>query len=166
MGEPVSLGVGRPEAARRDERGFVAGADGLIFGVAVFVLGSLVILNLWALIEARNTANSVAREYLRAYTEAPDADTAAVSASMAGDRAFDASSGDLWSYSVDAPSGSTFGPCAPATVTVQVRVPGIAVPVIRGVGAREIEVTRTELIDPYRGLTRGPSYERAGTPCE
>ena len=50
-------------------------------------------------------------------------------------------------------------------MTVEVKVAGIAVPVIRGLGERTVRVTRTELVDPYRGLTSGDAYQSEATPC-
>ncbi len=152
-------------SARRSERGFVAGSDGLIFGVLIFVLGTLVVVNLWALIEARNVANSVARDYLRAYTEAPDPATAVQRGDRAAIAAAGAAHGDGWTWSIRGADPSSFGPCARASVTVEVKVAGIAVPVIRGLGERTVRVTRTELVDPYRGLTSGDAYQSEATPC-
>lgn len=53
-----------------DERGVVGGTDGLLAGVLVAMVGTLMIANVWSVIAARTDAGAAVREYLRVYTKA------------------------------------------------------------------------------------------------
>src|SRR2546423_12054718 len=75
---------------KRDEAGQVAGIEVIPFGLLVFVVGSLVVGNVWAVFDAKTTASAAAREATRAYVEAPnaaDGDAAARSAAADAVRA-------------------------------------------------------------------------------
>ena len=69
-----SHGATRGTAMRRcrGDRGQVGGVEALPFGVLVFVVGVLLVVNLWAIVDAKVAATSAAREAARAYVEAAD----------------------------------------------------------------------------------------------
>ena len=71
----------------RSERGAIGGMEVLPFGVLIFVTGTLIIANAWAVIDAKLTAEAAAREAGRAYVEASDRDTAQRSAASAAHEA-------------------------------------------------------------------------------
>ena len=60
----------------RDDHGQVAGIEVLPFGLLTFVVGMLLVANAWGVVDAKMATTSAAREAVRAYVEAPDADAA------------------------------------------------------------------------------------------
>lgn len=138
----------------RDERGMVAGAEALMLGFLVFVLGTLLVANTWAVIDAKLAVTAAAREAARAYVEAPDAATAATSAQGAADAALTAHgrTGGA-ALRVD---GDAFGRCARVTVTAEYDVTLAAIPVLATSG-RSLTVTgrHSEIVDPYRDAGPG-----------
>ena len=95
--------------SRRHDRGQVAGIEAVPFGIAVFVGLTLVIVNGWAQINARGVADSMAREYLRAYTQS----TSAAAARAAGDRAVErvVAAHQLGGTKVSVEAPTVFAPC-------------------------------------------------------
>jgi hypothetical protein len=147
---------------RRTDRGQAAGIETVPFGILVFVAGTLVVVNAWALVTARSGAASVAREYLRAYTHASSqaegirrAD--AVAAIVAREEGFGAAD-----VRIDDPR--SWGPCVLAEVTVRVRVPEIRAPFLGGFGSMDVVVTHRNRIDAFRVHDPGSSGD--GLPCD
>jgi hypothetical protein len=67
---------------------------------------------------------------------------------------------------IDPPPPETFGPCAPAAVTVSARVPAIRIPAIDTQwGAHTVSISAVELIDGHQEMVSGPAYDVAGTAC-
>ncbi len=137
---------------RRDDRGAMAGGEMWALGVLVFVVGTLIVAWAWAGLRARSDAAAIATEYLRAFTEAPDAATAfrdgeAAAAQVGHDRRVPAARIEL-TPPVD------FGRCHLATVTVRVEAPGVGLGALGRLGPGIAEVTRSELTDPYRALAQ------------
>jgi hypothetical protein len=60
----------------RNDRGQVAGVETLALGVLVFVAGLLIATNAWSVLTTRQIADSIAREYIRTYSEQPTRDAA------------------------------------------------------------------------------------------
>jgi Flp pilus assembly protein TadG len=143
---------------RRGERGQVAGIEVLPFGFLVLVAGTLLVVNAWAVVDAKFAVDAAAREAARAYVEAPDETTAN---DVARRRALEALAAhgradiDRVDVTVDAPRGH--GRCRPVVVTVSYRVPALTVPFVGGFGrALTAQSSHTELVDPYRdGLPAG-----------
>ena len=154
--KPVFTGPRSPAMA--SDRGAVAGLDGVMFGVLIFVIAMLAVVNVWAIVEARNVANSAAREYLRAWTEAPDLGTAEAEADNAARSSFAASEWRLSELMIDPPSPHSFGPCGVAEVTVSITVVG-------GIGTHVVRARRTEVVDPYRAMQPSASFNDRNTPC-
>lgn len=152
-------------ARRRGQGGVLAGSDGLLFGMLVLVAGSLLVLHLWATVDARAALDAAAREYLRTYTEQVDAAEAATTAERAARDALRARGATWAGASIEAPSPAAFGPCAPATVSMTVELPAVSLPFLDGLGARVVTVEHTELIDAHRDLAPGPGYDLARTAC-
>ncbi len=136
--------------ATRDEVGQVAGIEALPFGFLVFVVGVLLITNAWAVIDAKMTVASAAREATRAYVEAPDAGAAVSAARTAADEVVRAGGRDPGRLGLSSPS-SGFARCQRVTVEATYPVPAITLPWIGGFGRGFMARARhSELVDPYR----------------
>jgi hypothetical protein len=135
---------------RADESGFAGGADGLVFGLLVFVVGTILVGNAWAVVDTKLAADSAARQAVRTYVEAPDSATAAVSAQQSADDAL-AGYGRSPTHSSLSLSSSSFGRCQRVTIQVRYRASMVELPLIGKVGAAEtVTAQHSELIDPYR----------------
>jgi hypothetical protein len=141
------------------ERGQVGGIEVLPFGFLVFVAGTLLIANAWAVIDAKLAVTAASREAARVYVESADIETATGAAHA---RAFEA----LDAYGRDEPGRAelaiehldgSFGRCRRVAVTATYRVPALTIPFIRGFGTSVTARSRhTEVIDPFRdGLDEG-----------
>jgi Flp pilus assembly protein TadG len=142
----------------RDDRGQVGGIEVLAFGFLVLVAGTLLMVNAWAVVDAKFAVTSAAREAARAYVEAPDETTARAAAEERAREALRAHGRDDASRTavvVDAPEG--FGRCRPVRVTVSYAVPALTVPFVGGFGEPfTTSATHGEVVDPYRdGLPEG-----------
>lgn len=136
---------------RRDERGQVGGIEGVIFGVLIFVLGTLLVANAWGVIDAKLAASSAAREAARTYAEAPSGDDAWPAARAAAREAIEGHGRDWGRTSVDPPQGVRFERCERFIVEVRYDVPLVAIPLLgqHGTGI-EVRARHSEIVDPYR----------------
>lgn len=141
-------------ALRRDltlddpERGQAGGAEVLAFGLLVFVVGTLILANAWAVIDAKLAVNRAAREAARAYVESTpaEADAAAVGAGRDAMRGHGRSPGRLRLGHDDV----AFVRCARVTFTATYRVPLVTLPFVGGLGSGfEVRARHSEIIDPY-----------------
>ncbi|MGH9111725.1 MAG: hypothetical protein ACRDZN_05435 [Acidimicrobiales bacterium] len=156
----------RPVRPRRhaldDDRGQVGGIEALPFGVLVFVVGTLLVANAWAVVDAKLAADAAARQATRSFVEADvvaadDYADARAGANDTGYRALEAHGRDRGRATVDltaleSPAGdAAFVRCARATFTATYQVPAVALPWIGGFGSGfAISSTHSELVDPYR----------------
>jgi hypothetical protein len=136
-----------------DDRGQFAGLEAIPFGILVFVLGSLLITNAWAVVDAKLAVTSAAREATRTYVESPpDLVVATEAARNAAADAITAHGRDPDDVEVDItnPAGA-FTRCTRITATVTYRLPAVSLPIIGGYGhGFEVRGTHSELIDPWR----------------
>lgn len=147
----------------RDEReaGFVAGGEALALGLVVFVVGTLLVLSAWRLVDGRLAVETAAREAARGLVEAPvavlldpaagqqlaDARARATMVAHRGPEGPDAT----WSFVSTGVTG-TAARCAPVTASVTVRIDTVRLPVIGGgFGTVTLTGEHTERIEPYRG---------------
>lgn len=135
-----------------NERGFVGGFEVLPFGFLVFVAGTLLLTNAWAVVDATLAASAAAREAARTYVEAAteaDAERLAVDAAL---EAIDGHGRDRTRAQVEWAVGPDFRRCATNTIVVRYRVPTLRVPFVGSFGSGMIETTgrHTEIVDPYR----------------
>jgi len=139
----------------------VAGAEALLFGVLIFVLGTLMVVNVWAVIDARLAASAAAREAVRAVVEAPPGANLEVLASRAAREAIEAHGRDPSAVRVESAEPLVQSRCARVQLRVSVPVVTIAVPGAAArsgggpgapAGHRWFEATSTysEVVDPYR----------------
>ena len=142
----------------RGERGQAGGVEALAFGVLVFVVGTLLVGNAWAVIDAKLAVASAAREGARTYAESG---TSGAEAAAPASRAADAAAKTL-GRTADVTiqlDDAGYRRCARAVVRVSTSVPVIRLPFI-GVRAGHIAVSADHavLVDPYRsglpGVTR------------
>ena len=85
-------GAARPLVAFWDGRcsgegGFAGGFEGLLFGMLLFVAGTLLIAYAWAVVDTKAATEEAARQGATMYVEAPSAALAAASAKQAADAA-------------------------------------------------------------------------------
>lgn len=152
-------------ARRARERGAVAGLDALLFGTLILLTGTMLIVNLWSVIETRTALDAAAREYLRTYTTSVDAPTAAARGEHSVRSVLEQRGTPLHTLRIEAPDAARFGPCEPSTVHLAAVVPAVRVPFIAELGSTEVNVSATELVPPHRELVPGPDHDTAATPC-
>lgn len=136
----------------RDEGGFAGGLEVLPFGFLVFVAGSLLLANAWAVVDGTIAASAAAREATRAYVEAAGADEASTAAVDAALATVDGHGHDPARAEVSWPDGMAWGRCERTTIEVRYRVPTITVPFVGSFGSGFIETSgsHSEVVDPYR----------------
>jgi len=135
-----------------NERGFVGGFEVLPFGLLVFVAGTLLITNAWAVYDAKVAASAAAREAVRAYVEADSSADAAQLAREAGLEAIAGHGRDPMRAEIEWAVGPDFRRCALNTVVVHYRVPTLTVPFVGAFGGGVVETSgrHSEIVDPYR----------------
>jgi hypothetical protein len=152
----------RIRSLRRDDRGQVGGIEALPFGILVFVIGTLLVANAWAVVDAKLAVDAAARQATRAFVEAEvgaagDYGGAEARARQAGYAALEAHGRNPDRATValtgltppDGQSGYTR--CARAEFTATYRVPALTLPWIGGYGRGfDVSSTHSELVDPYR----------------
>ena len=140
---------------KRDESGQVGGLEAVIFGVLVFVVGTLIVVNAWGVIDAKFAAASAAREAARAYVEAPDAGNALTSARQAAEDSMRGHGRDVSRMTVRVLSGA-FSRCDRVTIEVTYPVPMLVLPWIAHTGTGFTAAARhSEVVDPYRAGLAG-----------
>lgn len=136
----------------RGDDGQVGGVEGLVFGVLVFVLGTLVVANAWGVVDAKMAAGSAAREATRAFVEsdAGSADGALVEAEGVARRTIAGYGRDPAKLELT-PEAATLRRCARVTLRVEYPVPLIRLPLLGAHGQGFIATGRhSEIVDPYR----------------
>ena len=143
-----------PDPAGHREDGQVAGIEILPLALLVFVVGSLLLVNAWAVIDAKLAASDAAAATAQAYAEVPGGlDTAQAwqVASAAGQDAFDAAAlpADRTRLRPRIEPGPTR--CGRVVVEATVVVPRIVLPWIGGFGdGIEVRARHSRLVDPFR----------------
>ena len=122
--------------------------------VLTFVLGTLVVAHAWAVVDTRNEASAAAHAGVRAFVEAPagqarGAARAAARAVLADSRSAERS----WQVRVIGRPER----CRPVTVRVTGRVPGLGLPWLARLAVVPVDVSHTEVVDPYRSGLAGPA---------
>ena len=147
---------------RGGDRGQVGGIEVLPFGLLVFVVGTLLVANAWAVVDAKLAVDAAAREAARHFVEADvpaagDFGDAEAAARRAGYEAIASHGREEARSSVEltgleSPAGQPgFTRCARATFTARYDVPVLRLPWIGGFGSGlDVTSRHSELIDPYR----------------
>lgn len=143
--------MSRPPLDRGDA-GSVGGAEVLPLAVLTFVVGSLMVANLWAVVDARLAVDGAAREALRRYVEAPDARAAAEDADAAARAAVAGAGRDpaKLALEVEHPDGRAWGACVPVVVTARYPVAVQGLPGLDGDRLVTVEARHREVVDPWR----------------
>jgi hypothetical protein len=137
----------------RGERGAVGGIEVLPFAFLVFVAGTLLVANAWAVIEGKVAASAAAREAARAYVESSGpAGTAEEQAAAAARAAIEGHGRDPDRMRIEAVGPLSFRRCARATFEVRYSVATVTVPWIGAFGGGLVTTTarHSEVVDPYR----------------
>lgn len=144
-----------------DESGQVGGIEGVIFGVLVFVLGTLVVVNVWGVVDAKLAAASAAREAARTYVEASTSGAGWAAARQAAKDAIEGH-GRRWERTTMPPPSGEFARCSRITVEVRYLVPLVAVPLLgqHGTGLT-VAARHSEVVDPFRSGLPGTAACRA-----
>ncbi len=146
----------RPRRGRvrlSDESGAVGGLEALPFGVLVFVVGTLLVANVWAVIDAKMAVTTAAREAVRAFVEAPaGADAAALGHGAAQSTMAALGRGD---HPAAVTVRGALTRCARVTATVRYPVPAVTLPWIGSMGSFTAAATASEIVDPLRSGVPG-----------
>jgi hypothetical protein len=132
----------------------------LPFGLLVFVAGTLLLVNIWGVVDTKFAADAAAREAARWVVEsagrATPADVVRAGAAEVA-RATMADHGRRRPVEVGVgPTGATFERCQRITVEVETSVPAIRLPFLGGFGRPfAVRATHSELVDPTRAGVEG-----------
>ncbi len=148
----------------RDESGFSGGLESLAFGALVFVFGTLIILNAWAVVDARFATAAAAREAVRAVVEAEPGRSETELAAQAEHAAVQALSAHGY---VAQPTlelgGLTQARCATIAVTVGLEIRATFVPGFADAAVYRVRSSHSEVVDPFRpGLVAGDGVADCG----
>ena len=142
----------------RDDRGQAGGWEVVPFGLLVFVVGTLLIANVWAVVDAKFAVIDAARAGARAYVRADTGASATTASRLAAAATIAAHhrSRDRIAYP-DPRAVPRFERCAVVVVTVRDTIPALSLPFIGGLGRGFTVVgEQHEIVDPYRsGLPAG-----------
>jgi hypothetical protein len=140
----------------RDERGQLGGGEVIPLGLLILVVGSLLVANAWAVIDAKSAATTAAREAVRSYVESTSPSTAAADAELAARDAITALGLDpqrLGPMELEVPA---FERCERVTVRLTYEVPAIPLPWSDGLGdGLDVTASHREIIDPLRNNVPG-----------
>ncbi len=142
----------------RDDSGQFAGIEAIPFGILVFVVGSLLVANAWAVVDAKFMVTTAAREAARSYVEADHADLGQARAHDVAEQVVrnHGRTPSRLNLSWD-PNPPPLVRCARVTATAQYEVPALTLPFIGGYGrAFRVSSSHGEIVDPFRdGLAAG-----------
>ena len=143
-----------------DDRGQVGGIEVLPFAILIFVIGTLLIANAWAVVDAKLAVNAATRESVRAFVEASsevagrERSERIARETLAG---YGRNPAKLELAGPDYQHGGGFERCNPVTIRASYPVPALTIPIIGGFGeAFRVSSSHTEIVDPFRsGLAAG-----------
>lgn len=136
----------------REEDGFVGGFAGLLFGLAIFVIGTMLAAYAWSVVETKAAASAAAREAARTYVQAPNALAGIDAAKQAALAELTGRVSDPGRAAVGLTSG-VFGRCQRITISVSYPAPALELPLVRTIGplgGHMVRAEHSELVDPYR----------------
>jgi hypothetical protein len=141
----------------RGDEGQVGGIEALPFGLLIFVVGSLLIANAWAVVDAKFATDAAARQAVRTFVESDDAAAAVEDARQAGLDIVEAHGRDRTRAIVEPVGDAHLVRCARVTFEAVYEVPALSLPFIGGYGRAPFRVrsTHSELVDPFRSGVPG-----------
>lgn len=136
----------------RGDAGQVGGIEALPFGLLIFVIGTLLIANAWAVVDAKFATDAAAREAARTFVEADDPATATSAATAAGRAAIEAHGRDPERVVIQPVGPARLERCARVTFEAVYEVPALSLPFIGGYGNAPFRVrsSHSQLVDPFR----------------
>lgn len=137
------------------------GVEALAFGVLIFVVGSLLVVNAWGVVDAKIASSAAAREAGRVLVESPAGTATQALAEQVARSTLRGHGKDAARLDGVDIAGS-IARCERLRVTVRYTVPTITLPWIGGLGSGALDVasSHTEIVDPFRsGL---PGEARCG----
>jgi hypothetical protein len=145
----------------RGDAGQVGGIEALPFGLLIFVVGSLLIANAWAVVDAKFATDAAARQAVRTFVEADDAARAEAEARSAGLASIDAHGRDPERAVVRPVGDAMLVRCVQVTYEVVYEVPALSLPLIDGYGSAPFRVrsTHSEIVDPFRSGIDGSAED-------
>ncbi|MBO0693670.1 MAG: hypothetical protein J2P58_12285 [Acidimicrobiaceae bacterium] len=139
----------------KNDEGFAGGAEGLVFGLLVFVIGTLIVASAWGVVDTKMATGTAASDAARTYVEAGNAADAATGARTAADDVLAGLGRDPSRASL-AVTGGGFRRCQRITVRVGYPSPLLVLPFVGRVGrGLEVSSAHSELVDPYRAGLAG-----------
>jgi hypothetical protein len=144
------------------EAGQVGGIEALPFGVLIFVLGSILIANAWAVVDAKFATDAAAREAARAFVEAPAGSGDPVAAATAA--GLDALAGhgrDPERARIEPIGPAVLARCERVAFEATYTVPALTLPLIGGYGNGPFSVrsAASEVVDPFRAGLDGTAED-------
>jgi hypothetical protein len=137
----------------------VGGLEVLPFGVLIFVVGSLLIANAWAVVDVKLATTAAAREAARTYVESRSAAGADAAATRAATDAIGSYGRNPAKLDLRRTSSAPFARCSRVTFDASYEVPALSLPFGVGLGGPiEVRSRHSEIVDPLRrGLPAGES---------
>ncbi len=150
-----------PSRRCRGDRGQVGGIEALPFGLLIFVFGTLLIANAWAVVDAKFATDAAARQAARTFVEGTEEGTALAEAIEAGRAAVAAHGRDPDRAIVQPVGAPALVRCERATFEAVYEVPALSIPLIGGYGRAPFRVrsTHSELVDPFRSGLEGQAED-------
>jgi hypothetical protein len=141
----------------RGDAGQVGGIEALPFGLLIFVVGTLLIANAWAVVDAKFATDAAARQAVRTYVESSEPEAALAQARAAGLDALEAHGRDRARTTVEPVGDARLQRCERVTFEVVYEVPALSLPFIGGYGRAPFRVrsVHSELVDPFRSGVPG-----------
>ena len=145
----------------RGDAGQVGGIEAIPFGLLVFVVGSLLIANAWAVVDAKFATDAAARQAVRTFVEGTDPDAARRDAVDAGLAAIDGHGRDPARASVQPVGDAVLARCERVIFEAEYEVPALSLPFIGGFGGGPFRVrsAHSELVDPFRSGVPGSAED-------
>lgn len=145
----------------RGDRGQVGGIEALPFGLLIFVAGSLLIANAWAVVDAKLATDAAARQAARTFVEATDEHMAFDAAVEAGRAAIAGHGRDPERAEVRPVGAFGLARCERATFEATYEVPALSIPFIGGYGTAPFAVrsSHSEIVDPFRSGLDGEAED-------
>lgn len=139
-----------------DDEGQVAGVEALVFGTLILIMGTLVVANLWAIIDAKFATTAAAQEATRVFVESGGGTGRAAHEAEAAARRAIAGYGRQPSRAKMTIVRGDLERCAAVTIRIEYGVTLGAIPVLRRATTTfTVGAEHTEVADPYRSGLRG-----------
>lgn len=137
------------------ERGVIGGVEVLPFGFLVFVVGTLLLANAWAVVDAKLAVQAAAREAGRSYVEAADPATASSAASRAAREVMTGAGRDQ-DRLVLRDNRPAYRRCEMVEHEASYVVPALALPFVGGFGhGITVHGRHRDVIDPFAAGLEG-----------